>query len=120
MPILSSQDSELEVVRDLSDLEPIIAREATSMVEEREFSDSISTKVRRQLVRAGGTTKAAAITIVDVMNNAKDNIRLAAALKVMELHGAQFHSNAPQQTLQVVVSSERDNVGAIFNPRRTQ
>lgn len=120
MPILSSQDSEIEVVQDLSDLEYIVPREATAMVEEKEFLGTINSKVCKQLNRAGGTTRNAARTLVDVMNTAKDNVRLNAALKILELHGAQFHTNAPQQVLQVHVSSERVNVGAIFNPRRAQ
>jgi hypothetical protein len=44
---------------------------------------------------------------------------MTAALKVLELHGAQFNQPTPQQTLQVVVSSDKVNLGAIFNPRRT-
>lgn len=120
MPILSSQDAEIEIVQDLSDLEYIVPREATAMVEEKEFLGTVNTKVCKQLNRAGGTTRNASRTLVDVMNNAKDNVRLNAALKILELHGAQFHTAVPQQTLQVVVTSERVNVGNIFNPRRTQ
>jgi hypothetical protein len=119
MPILSSQDVELEIVQDLSDLEYIVPREATSIIEEKEFVGTINSRVCKQLNRAGGTTRNAARTLVSIMDNAKDNVRLNAALKILELHGAQFHTAVPQQTLQVVVTSERVNVGNIFNPRRT-
>lgn len=120
MPILSADSYDQEVVRDLSDLERVAPFEAANIIEEKELAESASFKVRKQLNRAGGTTRNAVNTLVEVMNEAKDHVRLNAALKILELQGAQFRNTAPQQTLQVVVSSERVNLGAIFNPRRSQ
>lgn len=119
MAILSADNYDQEVVHDLSDLERVAPFEAASIIEEKELAESTGLKIRKQLNRAGGTTRNAVNTLVEVMNEAKDNVRLNAALKILELQGAQFRSATPQQTLQVVVSSERVNLGAIFNPRRT-
>lgn len=119
MAILSADNYDEQVVRDLTDLAPITPFEAANIIAEREDDESISFKVRKQLNRAGGTTRNAVKTLVEVMDTAKDNVRLNAALKILELQGAQFRSAIPQQQLQVVVSSERVNLGAIFNPRRS-
>jgi hypothetical protein len=119
MPILSADNYDAEVVHDLSALEKVAPFEAANIIEEAEERDSVNAKVRKQLNRAGGTTRNAVKTLVNVMNEAKDNVRMTAALKVLELHGAQFNQPTPQQTLQVVVSSDKVNLGAIFNPRRT-
>lgn len=119
MPILSNDNYDAEVVNDLQDLTPILPIEANSIIEAREQADSqISDRVRKHLNRAGGTTRNAARTLVDLMIGGKENIRLNAAIKILELQGAHFKSAQPQQVLQVVVSSENVNLGAIFNPRR--
>jgi hypothetical protein len=116
---LSNDNFDDVVVQDLSEYSPLVPFEAAAIIEEKEAADSANQKVRKHLNRAGGTTRNAARTLVDVMTNAKDNVRLNAALKILELQGAQFRNLQPQQTLQVVVTSEKVNVGALFNPRRT-
>lgn len=118
MPTLSSDTYDLEVVNDLQDFAPALPVEATEIIEEHDLEEAINLKIRKHLNRAGGTTRNAARTLVELMVGGKENTRLNAALKILELQGAQFKSAQPQQQLQVVVTSDKVNLGAIFNPRR--
>jgi hypothetical protein len=118
MPILSNDTYDADVVNDLQDFAPVLPYEAEQIIERAEGLENVNTKIRKHLNRAGGTSRNAARTLVDLMCNGKDNVRLNAAVKVLELHGAEFKTASAQPTLQVVVSSNNVNLGAIFNPRR--